>query len=154
MRAIMRATVSVLFVILVGCKSGDSGAEPPEDLVVGTITARIDDFAWRTTAAIGVYSGTRLAVAGSADNLTVGFGISTLSPGTYAVGGNFAPSGSMAQGVTVWEANTAGGSGTLTITSSEGREVAGTFSFTMVRTSGTGTPVQRVLTQGAFNIRY
>jgi len=142
--------------LVVSCKSGDGATDPPEDLVVGSIVANIDNVAWRTTTAIAVYSGTRLAVAGSGGaGITVGFGLSTLSPGTYTVGSNFALSATMVDGTnTVWEANSAGGTGTLTVTSSDGRRVAGTFSFTMVRTTGAGTPVQRVLANGQFHIQY
>jgi hypothetical protein len=53
-----------------------------------------------------------------------------------------------------WTANLTQGSGTVKITSLTSTAVAGNFSFTLVPTSGTAAAGNRVISDGAFNIKF
>jgi hypothetical protein len=138
------------------CGSGDGVTDPDDELAVGSIVATIDGVPWSTTVATAIYANNRLVAAGTgSQDLTLGIGVSAVTPGTYATGGNGSVSGSLAnQSSTVWEASVAGGSGTLTISQAVANEVSGTFSFTVVRTLGSSLPQSRSITSGRFRLRY
>jgi Family of unknown function (DUF6252) len=156
MRSMRRSVLVAGWILAAGCGSATDAGDQPEDLAVGTIVGTIDGTNWTTTAAIAINAGGRVTVAGTGtQNLTFGFGVTATTPGTYGVGSTGNASGSLTDGSgTVWEAAVAGGSGTLTITNSVANQIEGTFSFTMVRTIGSGSPTTRTITNGRFNLKY
>jgi hypothetical protein len=143
-------------VLAAGCASRDEATDPGDELAVGTIVSRIDGSDWSTTNAIAIYPGGRLVASGTGSgNLTFGFGVNAQAPGTYMTGGSGNASGSLADSNnSVWEATVPGGSGSITISSFAANEVAGTFSFTLVRSLGTSAPPTRMVTNGRFRVRY
>jgi len=145
-----------ILVLVASCASDGDVSEPAEELEVGTIVGTIDGAEWRTTAALAIYAGGRLVAAGTGSgNLTFGFGVTAQATATYTTGGNGSASGSLADtNNSVWEAAGPGGSGTITITSFTANEVAGTFSFTLVRTLGSSSPATRTIANGRFRVGY
>jgi len=145
----------VALILAVGCGS-DGPTDPVDELEPGSIVGTIDGTDWSTTNAVVIYVNGRLVASGiGTQNLGFGFGVTAQSTGTYATGGNGEASGIISgAGADRWEATAPGGSGTLTITNFASNEVAGTFSFTMVRTGGSGAPETRTITNGRFRVRY
>lgn len=146
----------VALILAVGCGSDGGATDPVDELEPGSIVGTIDGTGWSTANAVVIYVNGRLVASGiGSQNLAFGFGVTAASTGTYATGGNGNASGILTgAGTDRWEATAPGGSGTLTITSFSANEVAGTFSFSMVRTGGAGAPETRTITDGRFRVRY
>jgi hypothetical protein len=138
------------------CESEGDVTDPGDELAVGTIVGRVDGSDWSSSTAFALFANGRLVAAGTgSQNLTLGFGVTAQAPGTYTTDGSASAYGSLADtNNTVWETAGAGGSGTITITRFASNEVSGTFSFTVVRTSGAGAPPTRSITNGRFRVRY
>ncbi|HUF67410.1 MAG TPA: DUF6252 family protein [Longimicrobiales bacterium] len=143
-------------ILAAGCGSDGGVADPVDELEPGSIVGTIDGRGWSTANAFVIYANGRLVASGTgSQNLAFGFGVTAQSTGTYATGGNGNASAILSgAGTDRWEAAVPGGSGTLTITSFSSDEVAGTFSFNMVRTGGAGAPDMRTITDGRFRVRY
>jgi hypothetical protein len=155
MQLAKQVLISLVTAAVMGCGSGDS-TDPDDELAPGTIVARIDGVDCITTTAIAINVNGRLVATGSGtDSHTLGFGVTAQAAGTYTTGGNGQASGLLSDSNnTVCESTGPGGSGTITITSFSGNEVAGTFSFNAARTVGSSSPATRVVTNGRFRVRF
>jgi hypothetical protein len=146
----------VALILAAGCGSDGGVNDPVDELEPGSIVGTIDGTGWSTANAVVIYVNGRLVASGTGNqNLAFGFGVTAASTGTHAIGGSGNVSAILGgTGADRWEAGVPGGSGTLTITSFSSDEVAGTFSFSMVRTGGAGAPETRTITDGRFRVRY
>ena len=122
----------------------------------GTFTATIDGTNWSATFIAAtmaqVSSGGASGFGASSPTYTMGFAWIDQGPGTYTVGQSIGFNGTLTQGSSQWTTSAPGGTGTLTVTNRTASQISGTFSFSMVPSSGTsGT---RTVTNGAFNVTF
>jgi hypothetical protein len=128
------------------------------------MTARVDGSSWSATSGIlAVRNSGFVSITGSVGATT---SISMAWPdegaGTYSiptpVGMNF--NYSVFSSGHVWQALAMGtqlggvGSGSVTVTTSNSERVVGTFQFTAPAAVSSGATGQKVVTNGAFNIRF
>jgi hypothetical protein len=126
------------------------------------MTALIDGTAFTsitTASGIGSYSGGLLAAGGGDANYSLAFALFASNTGSYTIPGNGVNLGknailSSARSAASWSASQAGGSGTVTVTSLTSTTVAGTFSFTVIPTAGTGATGNHSITNGTFLVRF
>ncbi len=121
------------------------------------VTAALNGESWAGTVFTAVNNSGIVGVG--ATNLgsgwTVGIGWVGAASGTYSVG-DTSPVVCTVQALdgTTWQAADVMGSGTITVTALDADHVAGTFSFTASRTTGTTDPVTMTVTNGAFNVDF
>ncbi len=125
----------------------------------GTITAQIDGVAFSGVATVATNQSGIFAAAASngVGAITFGFG-AVAAVGTTPVNATsptnanlVVASGTSAQS---WAASTAGGSGTLTITSITSVGASGTFAFTLVPVPGSGASGTKSVTSGTFSVTF
>jgi hypothetical protein len=149
-----------LVLILACSDSNPTGPSGPGDGSDSSLTARIDGALWTGAAVVATHQNNILSIGGASGGLTLGFAVGrgtggALTPGTYT----FAPL--EAHNATLftatgqgWFAGPSFGSGTVVLTSISATGAAGTFSFMLVPTPGSGASGDRAITQGTFNVRF
>lgn len=156
MRARFAPALAVLSVTMLTACGGD----PAGPGGGGPLSAVVDGVAWQVASTPGamqvlVAGNNRIIVAGSnaqARSLSITFPIPT-EPGTVQLTNAATAFGSYMEGTQTWMSAMPGGSGTLTVTSVDGRRVRGTFEFD-ARATGSESPATRVVRQGQFDITY
>jgi hypothetical protein len=149
-RSLRSVLATLLLVTLVAC-GGDDPAGP--DLTAGPLSARIDGVVYTAVSAFAVNSGGIVAVGAS--NLSgegLGFGFQGSTTGTYTIGPSIPTTANITTGSDVWSAGPGTGSGSVVITTLTSTRVAGTFAFEVVST--TGTPANRSITEGTFDVDF
>ncbi len=148
------ATALILALTSAACTSGSdvTGTSSPKPLANGSMRATIDGTAWSATPSVTASNrGGVIGVGGTDATQTIAFALAANVPGTYVLGPlNPANCELTTTGGVVWTAAGNVGSGTITITSLTATDVAGTFSFTLVRAGGGAS---KTVTNGAFDIK-
>lgn len=109
------------------------------------------------TAALNVAGVFSVGSSNAGSTITLGFGAlsgvgtTTVGPISPTNATLTIPTSSSSPG---WAANTAGGSGTLTVTTYSAAGASGTFSFTLIPIPGTGATGNKVVTAGTFNVTF
>jgi hypothetical protein len=145
---------AMLLAAACGGDDDDGPMEPPASDT--TLTASIDGGTTFSAASLAITSanGRLLIIASRGNNESMGLGFE-LRTGTQSSGtGGTATASYVMIGQGAWAAgpNLAASSGTLTLTTATANRVVGTFSFSLVASSG--TPATRQLTNGQIDIRY
>lgn len=157
-------TLTLTLFALGGCGGSDGNGNPTNpngnntgNTGANTVTAAVDGTSWTAVATQAVNNGGVVGI-GASDingNLSIGLGWVGTETGTYSLGpGIIANATLLGPDGTTWQAMDEEGSGTIIVTSLTSEAVAGTFSFTAPRVSGTGTPLVRVVTNGSFNVEF
>lgn len=158
--------------LLVACSSGNSDSGGSSNPIgpsnpggggggggAGTFSAVIGGQQWTATI-ITASNNTQVggfSVAGSdaSGMRTFGFAIPNSGLGTYDItspsNANYA---NLTNGQAWWATTNGGGSGTITVTSWTATTAAGTFSFTLVPSPGTGSAGNLAVAQGFFSVTY
>jgi hypothetical protein len=153
-------TVLSAALLIAACGGGSkSGPTSPTTTTTGTgrsMSASIDGTQWSTTI-VGANPGAGfIIIAGSnvGGQTTVGLTIATGGTGTQTIGPGTLAAGSVLIGSQMWQANSFGGGGTITLTTVTSNRVAGTFTFTAKALVNSVTPATRVVTSGQFDVTY
>ncbi|HVT40390.1 MAG TPA: hypothetical protein VHE78_15210 [Gemmatimonadaceae bacterium] len=85
---------------------------------------------------------------------TVGLTIATGGTGTQTIGPGTLAAANVLIGSQMWQANSFGGSGTITLTTVTSNRVVGTFTFTAKALVSSVTPATRLVTSGQFDVTY
>ena len=146
-----QAAALALTVALAGCGSQPTAPQPTN----GSITATIDGGSFTAATVAATYTGGILGIGGTdSQGRTIGIGGQIPGPGTYAVGATSPANFSVTIASAGWQAAITLGSGSLTVTSISAGGAKGTFQFTAApvpRTTASGT---KVVTAGAFDVRF
>jgi hypothetical protein len=142
----------------VACGGDDEPAGPNGNGSDGTMTARINSAFWSGDLTVSVeFSSNTLTLTGRDNNFQeIRLDVASVSgTGTFQVGAGAASVGTLTIGSSdVWLASSAGGSGTVFITTLTATRAAGTFSFLGVPKVGS-TAVgkgNRTVTEGTFDV--
>lgn len=162
---LLRAPILVAgLTVLALAACGGDGDGPGGPSGSGTLTARVDGSTWTATSGIlALRVNNFVSFTGSVGaNTSITIAFPDEGPGTYsipaAVGLNF-NYGVFSNGH-LWQALAMGtqlggvGSGSVTVTTLNSERVAGTFEFTAPAAQSSGATGTRVVTNGAFNIRF
>ena len=134
-----------------GCGSNPTGPQ----LTNGSITAQIDGGSFTATTIAATYTSGIMGIAGTdAQGRTIGLGGQVPGPGTYTVGVTSPANFSVTIGSAGWQAAITLGSGSLTVTSISAAGAKGTFQFTAGPVSGTTASGTKVVTAGAFDVKF
>ena len=156
--------ISVLMTILLlglltlgGCGSDDNPADPGGGGgggVGGTVTATVNGEPYSAAVVQGVRNGGAIGV-GSSDvgaELIIGFGWLDTGEPSYNISVGSAATGTVVKAAGgTWQASGDQGSGTIVVETLTATRVAGTFSFTAVLVSTTGSPATMTVTNGTFD---
>ena len=167
MKHVVRAAVLVTCAVLLGT-TACSNSNPHSPTITekysfsGSMSATIDGAAWSSAGAVASFSANDLLVVGGSDLTTgISFGIHAPGPGTYVIPGAGLRAGDNAllsqfdSGVlSLWTADFARGSGTVTLTTLTSTGAAGTFNFNAVANPGTAATGTKSITGGTFNLRF
>lgn len=158
--------VLVLPMLLIGCGGDDDPTDPNRGGNNGgnnggggsnTFSATVDGVTWTAVAVQAINNAGVLGVGASdaGGDFSIGLGWVDTGASSYTFAqGVIANATVIGTDGTSWQAMGDDGSGTITITSLSSEAVAGTFSFTAPRLSGTGDPMTRVVTNGTFNVDF
>lgn len=136
---------------LSGCGSNPTAAQPTN----GSITAQVDGGSFTGTTIAATYISGILGMAGTdAQGRTIGIGGQVPGPGTYTVGVTSPANFSLTIGSAGWQAAILLGSGSLTVTSISAAGAKGTFQFTGGPVPGTAATGTKVVTPGAFDVKF
>lgn len=158
----MMAVLLIGILAVAGCGDDDDPASPTGGGNGGgggnaSVTASINGEAFTAVVAQAVNNNGIIGVGSSTENAetTIGFGwIDTGAP-TYSIEPGSAATGTVITvGGSGWQARDDDGSGTINVTTLTSTRVAGTFSFTAVRYTGTETPIETVVTNGKFDVEF
>ena len=121
----------------------------------GTMTATIDGQPWAATSIIVVRTALAATVSGVDSNgVTVRVYFEPGASDSYPVDETTPNELSVLDGGVTWSASQTGGSGTINLSTLTAARGVGAFEFTALVVGGSGTPQQRVVTAGAFDIRW
>ncbi len=135
--------------------SGCGAAPTAPQLANGSITAQIDGGSFTATSIAATYTSGIMGLAGTdAQGRTIGIGGQIPGPGTYTVGVTSPANFSVTIGGAGWQAAITLGSGSLTVTSISATGAKGTFQFTAGSVPGTTATGTRVVTAGAFDVKF
>jgi hypothetical protein len=148
--------VGIVMFIAAACGGEDDEGPMGPPASDTTLTVSLDGGTTFSAASLTLTSsnGRLLIIASRGNNESMGLGFE-LRSGTQSSGtGGTATASYVLIGQGAWAAgpNLAASSGTLTLTTATANRVVGTFTFTVVATSG--TPATRQLTNGVIDIRY
>jgi hypothetical protein len=154
--------VTALFLLsLAACGGGDDSLTGTnnggnKNGGTGAMSATVAGASWSAPTAAGVYSQSVLSVAGIdlARGITISFAISATAPGTYSTAFNNSNGGIAIisnNSNQTWVTYTQGGTGSVVVTTLEAHRAVGTFAFTGVISSGTGTIT---VTNGKFDVTF
>ncbi|MDH3459285.1 MAG: DUF6252 family protein [Gemmatimonadota bacterium] len=154
MRPIARR--SLAHVALLGCivtlpACGDGPLQPGGG---SSLRMSIDGQQW-TAVSVTANNINGIVGTGAADLAGVGFGFAFQgsTTGTYMIAANSPTNATYSEGGNGWAATSAGGSGTITVTTLNAERVAGTFTF-QVNAVGQHMPATRSITNGVFDIEF
>ncbi len=147
-----------------GSACGGDGGGPGAPSGTGTLTAQVDGSGWTATSGILALRQSNFVSitgsVGSVSSITIAWpdeGAGTYSiPNATGMNLNYALFGSGH----VWQALAMGtqlggvGNGSVTVTTLNAERVVGTFQFTAPAASSSGASGQKVVTNGAFNIKF
>lgn len=165
---VTRGRLWILLIVIAATACGDDGNPGGPSGGSGgsgsnrSMSATIDGSAWAATSAslVPLVQSGFLALAGTnaSGNITLGFGV-THAPGTYAVGASSTVNSSLVvvTGTTGQGWFAGGGSfgnGSVTVTTATPSSAAGSFTFTLIPTPGTGATGNKVVTNGVFNVTF
>jgi hypothetical protein len=156
MRTLMRVAMPCLLVTALGCGGDNTG---PNGQTNGDMTAKIDGASWTSVGTFATRTatnaGTIVALSGADANSTaIGMGFVDTGVGTYTISATSPTNADLIEsGGHAWAASAIGGSGTLTVTTLDATHIVGTFTFSMVASSGGATGTKSV-TQGAFDVKF
>jgi hypothetical protein len=123
----------------------------------GPMSATVNGASWSAPTPAAVVSQSVLSVAGIDLNrgITISFAIPATGPGTYSTAFNNTNGGIaiISNGATgqTWATYQQGGTGSVVVTTLQAHRVVGTFAFTAVLSSGTGTIT---VTNGKFDVTF
>lgn len=123
----------------------------------GTVTATVDGVSWSAVVAQAVNNSGIIGIGASDTSAQTTIGIGWLNTGanSYTIGPGSTANGTVVSaGGSGWHASGDVGSGTLNVTTLTATRVAGTFSFSAVRYTGTEDPVTIQVTNGAFDVNF
>jgi hypothetical protein len=133
--------------------SGGSGGTSTAN---GSVAFKVDGVQNAASLVTATYTAGILAIGATdtSHQTTLGLALSGSTTGTYTLGQTSATNallhvGNPAQG---WQAGVGFGSGSVTVTTFTATSAVGTFSFTMVPTTGTGATGNKAVTEGTFNV--
>lgn len=149
---------------LVGSACGGDGGGPGGPSGTGTLTAQVDGSGWTATSGIlASRQNNVVAITGSVGSISsIAIGWPDEGLGTYSIplaAGMNLNYGLYSNGH-LWQALAMGaqlggvGSGSVTVTTLNGERVVGTFQFTAPAAASSGASGQKVVTNGAFNIKF
>ena len=148
-------TAAVLCSTLTAC--GDDGTNNGGD-DDNTVTASIDGVAFSGTVAIqATYNSSVLSIgAVGANQRQINIVIpSATATGNYDLGAGRPGVVTVTFGVqSSWTTTLAGGTGTVAVAAISASGARGTFSFTAVPAAGTGSVGNKVVTNGAFDVKF
>jgi len=147
------AGLTLLLLAVAACKSSDATGPNNNHPANGSMTATIDGAAWNASLTVHASSTNGIVgVAGTDATQTIAFALAANGPGTYSIGPLSPENAELTTtgGIVFTAAGNVGG-GSVTITSLTSTAVAGTFTFTMVKSGG---GANRSVTNGAFNIKF
>lgn len=148
------AVLALALALTAACGKSSTGPSTPV-LVNGSFTAKVDGANFNAVTAAVSTSGNITSVgASNASGESIGFAWQGTTPGTYSIAQLAPHNGIYIAGSASWVASVVGGSGTITITTQTSSRVAGTFSFTMVPSSGTTASGNKNVTQGSFDLTF
>lgn len=149
--ATLRAAALALTFTLGGCSTEPSVPQPTN----GSITAQIDGGGFTATTVAATYFNGIMGLAGTdSQGRTIGIGGQVLGPGTFTVGVTSPANFSVTIGSASWQAAITLGSGTLTVTSISAAGAKGTFQFTAAPLPNTTATGNKVVTTGAFDVKF
>ncbi len=151
----LRSTGLILLVLAAAaCKSSDATGPNTNNThpANGSMTANIDGAAWNASLTVTASNnGTIIGAAGTDAAQTLAFALAGTGPGTYTIGPLSPMNAELTTtGGVVYSAAGNIGGGSVTITSVTSTAVAGTFTFTLVKSGGGAS---KTVTNGAFNIK-
>jgi hypothetical protein len=152
----MLPAFGVVFLLAAACGGDDNEGPIGPPASDTTLTASLDGGTTFSAASLTLTSsnGRLLIIASRGNNESMGLGFE-LRTGTQSSGtGGTATASYVLIGQGAWAAgpNLAASSGTLSLTTATANRVVGTFTFTVVATSG--TPATRQMTNGQIDIKY
>jgi hypothetical protein len=152
-----RTALIATVVAAAACGSDSTGPDPDPNPTNGSMSARIDGVQW--TANVGIHAvraSGAIGLAGSDGQMIVALGFVGDAPGVHQIGGASGANGSITTGAgtQMWNAVANICGGTITVTTLNDTRVAGTFSFTAPAVPTSQATGERVVTQGAFDIRF
>lgn len=153
MRAVRSGWVGAVAAVglLVGCGSSPTAPAPTN----GAITATVDGGSFSAVTVAGTYTGGIMGLGGTdSQGRTIGIGGQIPGPGTYPIGPTSPANFSLTIGTASWQAAITLGSGSLTVTSISAAGAKGTFQFTAGPVPGTTASGNKVVTQGAFDVKF
>lgn len=154
--------LTLILALVSGC--GDSPAAPTGDGGGGgifggggngTVSASIDGEDWTSTFTTAVRVAGGVVIAGLDDNdLSIEIGFLETDSGLVLTGEGTNAFCTVREGGMFWSTGMLGdGAGTIEITSFSAEGASGTFSFTTAE-NPLSTPLERVITEGTFNVSF
>jgi hypothetical protein len=154
----LTAVVLISHLAVAGCGGDDDPTNPTGGSSgTGSVTATIDGAAWSAGFAQAVNNSGIVGVGSSSTSSekVIGFGWVDTGASTYTIAPGSATNGTVTiLGGSGWSASGDMGSGTVNVTTLTATRVAGTFSFTAPRYTGTDTPDPTVVTNGSFDVEF
>lgn len=155
MSLVRPAALALALLVATGCGS-DSGTNSGD---ASTMSATVAGTAWNGTLAVqGTYAGNVLAISGTNGTYQLQLTIpGVTTTGTYNFGPGNAGIAQLVQvttGTPAWTSSLVGGTGSITVTTLSATRAAGTFSFTGAASPGTAATGTRVVTNGAFDVKF
>jgi hypothetical protein len=136
---------------LAGCGNSPTAPVPTN----GSITATVDGSSFSAVTVAATYTGGIMGLGGTdSQGRTLGIGGQIPGPGTYTIGPTSPANFALTIGSASWQAAITLGSGTLTVTSISAAGAKGTFQFTAGPVPGTTASGNKVVTQGAFDVKF
>jgi hypothetical protein len=124
------------------------------------MTAIIDNVTWRAVCLAVNTSVTGIISVAGGENTSASTGITIAIAVPRSVGTNtigvLSPTNVLLTigGSALWQASPAGGSGTVTVTTSTANSAAGTFSLSMTPQAGTAATGTKSVTNGTFSVTF
>lgn len=142
---------AALVLALHGCGSDPTAPQ----LTNGSITAQIDGGSFSATTIVAAYTSGIMSIAGTdGQGRTIGIAGQIPGPGTYPVGVTSPANFSVNIASAAWQAAITLGSGSVTVSSISAAGAKGTFQFTAAPLSGTTATGTKVVTAGAFDVKF
>ncbi len=157
----MISALMVAMFLVSGCGSDDDPVAPGGGGggggIGGSVTATIDGVAFTSIVVQAINNGGVIGVGASDSNVNNAFGFGWVDTGatSYSIGVASATNATVShlQG-SLWQASGPSGNGTITITTKTATRIAGTFSFSLPRVSGTEGPAVLEITNGSFDAEF
>jgi hypothetical protein len=141
-----------------GGDGGPASPNPNQNTSLSTMSARIDGVQWTATnVGVTARNGSLIVAGANTAGVAVGFGVSMIQgTGTQTFGPGIvsAANASVTAGTMSWSASNFQGTGSVTLTTLTANRATGTFQFSAPALTAGSTPSPRVVTSGAFDVRW